>query len=144
MESKTIMQNEENLKDAINNGVSGEAVTSTIEGIIENTNGNVPKQVGQTIQAIAEMKSTPNIPSDEYLSSFVNKNSEKIKAALNDGIEPEEISQTLVNQLNNSNTKQSKKKLNFIVRLVSKIKQREKRLQAKKSSKFNQKIKTQS
>ena len=142
MESRIMSENEENLRDAMNTGISGEAVTTTVEGMISH-DGPAPKQVGETIQTIAEMKSTTsNIPNDEYASDFVKENSEKIKAALEDGITPEEVSKTLVNQLNKSDTKSSKRKLSFIARVVSLIKEREKRLQqSNKVSGSHQKVK---
>ena len=126
--SKFVNNNEEYLKDAINDGVSGEAITSTLEDLIEKVelSGKTPKQLKETVDVITEMKSdVKEINNENYSSTLVKENSEKIKSALSDGIASNEVVKGLTTSLNNSNTRKGKEHLNFISNLITKIKRKE-------------------
>ena len=119
--TKTMNENEEALKTAIQEGISGEAVESTLEDVVNaaEQKGQAPKQLQETVESIAEMKNdTENVVDESYASDFVKQNNEKIKSALEEGITPKEVATTLVNSTNNSDTKKGKKHLNFIVKLI--------------------------
>ena len=120
--------NNDILKDAINNGINGEAVNSTLTDIInksENNNSN-PIQVKRTVETIVHMKKNINsIPDKQYASSLVRNNSEKIKAAINEGISPSEIALTLMEGLEKANNRRTKSRLKFITNLIVKMKQKE-------------------
>lgn len=135
--TKTINENEDALKSAIQEGISGEAVESTLEDVVNvaDQNGKAPKQLQETVETIAEMKSdTENVVDESFASDFVKQNNEKIKSALEDGITPKEVATTLVNSTNNSNTKKGKKHLKFIVKLISKMKKKELKLNKDKEN----------
>lgn len=129
MANSTLMSNnEEYVKDAINNGISADAVSNTVEDMLKKSGeiGTTPKQVKESIETIADMKKGVNSEVDmNYSSELVKNNSNKIKDALNEGIEPDEVATTLINSTNNANSKSSKRKLNFIVKLISKMKKKE-------------------
>ena len=129
--------NDEILKDAINNGIDAEAVNSTINDIVVKSDqqGKTPIQVKHTIETIAHMKKNiNNIPDKKYASSFVKQNSEKIKAALNEGISPEEIAVTLMESTQKANSRRTKKRLKFITKLIIKMKQKELTLKQQKEN----------
>ena len=145
MVSNTVKENEEYLSDAIYNGVSGDAVNSTLEDVAAKADelGKTPVQLKESVEVITEMKSDlKKSNSDEYKSTLVKENSERIKSALEDGITPVEVQTTLNKSLDDSNTKKGKKHLNFIVKLVSKMKKKELTL-SKESEKGVQKVKKQ-
>ena len=123
--------NEENIKDAINNGIDGEAINSTLEDMMNKIEqkGENPKQAKEVVETIVDMKKdTNNIVDEKYASNFVKENNEKIKSAINDGITPKEVAKTLVESTNNAKDKKSKKHLKFITKLISKLKVKELRL----------------
>lgn len=135
--TKLINENEENIKGAITEGISGGAVESTLEDVINKTDskGKIPLQVKDTVETIAEMKSdTENEIDNSYVSDFVKENNKKIESALSDGITPKEVATTLVNSSNNSNTKKGRKHLKFIVNLISKMKRKELKLKKDKEN----------
>lgn len=138
--TKLMNENEENIRGAIESGISGEAVESTLEDVINKSNelGNA-KQIRKTVETIVDMKENPNTKIDEsYSSNLVKNNSEKIKAAFNDGITPKEVATTLVNETD----KKGKTHLPFIVKLISKMKKKELKLNMEKQDiKGYQKIK---
>ncbi len=126
IQTKTIFENKEYLTDAINNGISGEAVNSTIKQIVEQSDqtGKTPRQLKESVEIIASFKTGINESENpKYSSEFVRKNSNKIKSALNEGITPNEIVTGLTNSLDNP--KKSKKNLKFITRFISKTKRKE-------------------
>lgn len=144
MNSKTMLENEEYIKDAIGNGVDGEAVSATLEDVVNKADmmGKTPEQLKETVDTIVEMKTTPqsNV-SEEYLSDVVKNNSDKLKAAINEGIKPEEVAQELINTTQNIKDKKDKKHLNFIVKLLSKMKKKELKLTMdKQNTKGYQKV----
>jgi len=119
------------LKEAINSGVDAEAVNSTLNDMVSKTNekGKVPRQVKNVIETIVHMKKDiNNIPDKTYASNFVRQNSEKIKAAINDGISPNEIAVTLLESTEKANDRRTKRRLKFITKLVVKMKQKELKL----------------
>jgi len=123
--------NKEMLKEAINSGVDAEAVNSTLNDMVSKTNekGKVPRQVKNVIETIVHMKKDiNNIPDKTYASNFVRQNSEKIKAAINDGISPNEIAVTLLESTEKANDRRTKRRLKFITKLVVKMKQKELKL----------------
>ncbi len=128
IQTETIFENKEYLTDAIKSGVSGEALSSTLEDIVgkvEQT-GKTPAQLKDTVEVITEMKSDiKNTNSLEYSSTLVKENSEKIKSALNEGLTSDEVVTSLTNSLNSSNTKKGKENLSFMTKLISKMKRKE-------------------
>ena len=135
--TKLVSDNEEKIKNAAIDGISADAIEATLEDVINvsNTKGKVPTQVKDTIEAIVEMKKDiQNIKDEQYASNFVKENNQKITSALNEGISANEIAVTLVNSTNNSNTKQGKKHLKFIVNLISKMKKKELKLAKDKAN----------
>ena len=123
--------NNEMLKEAINSGVDAEAVNSTLNDIVSKTNekGRVPSQVKHAIETIVHMKKdVNNIPDKTYASNFVRENNERIKAAINDGISPNEIAATLLESTEKANDRRTKRRLKFITKLVVKMKQKELKL----------------
>lgn len=119
------------LKEAINSGVDAEAVNSTLNDVVSKTNekGRVPHQVKNVIETIVHMKKdVNNIPDKTYASNFVRENSERIKAAINDGISPNEIATTLLESTERANDRRTKRRLKFITKLVVKMKQKELKL----------------
>ena len=135
--TKLINENEENIKSAALEGISGEAVESTLEDVVNvaESSGKTPAQVKDAVEAIVEMKGDVSNKIDEsFASQFVKENNEKIKSALEDGISPKEVATTLVNSTNNSNTKKGRKHLKFIVNLISKMKKKELKLKKEKEN----------
>ncbi len=145
MVSNTVKENEEYLSDAIYNGVSGEAVNSTLEDVAAKADelGKTPVQLKESVEVITEMKSDiEKSNSDEYKSTLVKENSERIKRALENGITPVEVQTTLNKTLEDTNTKNGKKHLNFIIKLLSKMKNKDKKLtRSKENEKGVQKVK---
>ena len=132
-----LVSEKENIKSAAMEGISGEAVGSTLEDVVNvaDSKGKTPSQVKNTVEAIVEMKSdTDNKIEEAYVSDFVKENSKKIESALDEGITPKEVATTLVNSTNNSNTKKGRKHLKFIVNLISKMKKKELKLNKDKEN----------
>lgn len=74
-----------NLQDAIYSGISAEAVSATLNDIINRSDelGKTPSQIKDVVEAIVYMKKNVNsIPDKKYASSLVRDNSEKIKKSL--------------------------------------------------------------
>lgn len=143
--TRIISENENNLIDALNNGISPDAVTKTLENMIEKSNryAKSPKQVKTVVNSLVSMKEVPNSRLDyNYQSNYVRQNSEKIKAATVDGLTPAEIRKTLTERTDNAIDKNNKDELRFTVRLVSSMKQLEKRMSMQQTNeKSYQKIK---
>ena len=121
----------EMLKEAISNGIDANAVDSTLNDMVSKTNekGRVPRQVKHVIETIVHMKKgVNNIPDKTYASNFVRENNEKIKAAINDGISPNEIATTLLESTEKANDRRTKRRLKFITKLIVKMKQKELKL----------------
>ena len=128
------------VNDAIKTGISGEAVTDTIEEVMNKNNGEVPKQFKDTVEAVADMKSDKQDNfNPEYASDLVKNNSNRIKEALKDGIEPQEVATEIAKDSMSANTQEGYKKLNFITKLISKMK----RKQRKKNIERQQQIASQ-
>ena len=135
--TKIVSENENNIKEAINSGISNEAVGATLDDVINvaDSKEKVPVQVKNTVAAIVEMKSdVENKIDPNYASEYVKKNNEKISAALEEGITPKEVANTLINSTEKSNSKKGKKHLKFIVRLISKMKRKELKLNKNKEN----------
>lgn len=136
--------NEENIKDAINNGIAGEAVNSALDDMVSVSleTGKTPKQMKEVVESIVEMKTdTENVVDESYASNFVKENNQKIVSAINEGISPNEIAQTLVEATDKANDKKSRRHLKFITKLISKLKVKELRLmREKENSKGVQKV----
>lgn len=141
--SNLINNNEEILKEAINSGINNDTVYDTLNNLIEkkDRNGKTPKQLPKTIASIVYMKRMVKADdTEEYYSSVVKNNSERIKSALRDGISPDEVAIGLIDTIN-SPGKNSKKRLNFMVKLITKMKKKELKLQRQnESSKGYQKV----
>lgn len=137
MKSEVMQSNGEYIKDALVNGIDANATKETLSDALNKADNlnQTPKQVKEVIDVVVEMKSDVNdIANPSYASELVKGNSAKIKAALIDGITPEEVSKTLINNVEKANTKKSKRHLNFIVRLISKMKVKELKLQKEKTN----------
>lgn len=135
--TKLISENENNIKSATMEGISGEAVGVTLEDVISvaDSKGKTPLQVKDTVEAIVEMKSDIESKNDEkYASELLKENSGKIEAAINEGITPKEVATTLVNSTNKSNNKKGKSHLRFLVNLISKMKKKELKLNKDKEN----------
>ena len=129
--------NEENIKDALNNGIDAEAVNSTLDDMVSVSleRGKTPKQMKEVVESIVEMKKdTENVVDESYTSSFVKENNQKIVSAINDGISPNEIARTLVEATDKANDRKSRKHLKFITKLISKLKVKELRLRKEKEN----------
>ena len=121
MTSNTVNENKEYLSDAISNGLSGEAVNSTLEDVVAKADelGKTPVQLKKSVEVITEMKSDiEKSNNEEYKSTLVKENSERIKCALADGITPVEVQTTLNKSLEDTGNEH----LNFIVKLLAKMK----------------------
>ena len=121
----------EMLKEAINNGIDANAIDSTLNDMVSKTNekGRVPRQVKHVIETIVHMKKgVNNIPDKTYASNFVRENNERIKAAIKDGISPNEIATTLIESTEKANDRRTKRRLKFITKLIVKMKQKELKL----------------
>ena len=117
-----------NLKEALNNGINGEAVGATLNDIVNKSSelGKMPKQAKNVVETIIYMKKNVNsIPDKKYASNLVMDNSERIKSALNEGISPNEIAVTLMETLEKANTRRTKSRLRFMTKLIKKMKQKE-------------------
>lgn len=137
MKSEVMQSNGEYIKDALENGIDANATKETLSDALNKADNlnQTPKQVKEVIDVVVEMKSDVNdIANPSYASELVKGNSAKIKSALIDGITPEEVSKTLINNVEKANTKKSKRHLNFIVRLISKMKVKELKLQKEKTN----------
>ena len=129
--------NEENIKDALNNGIDAEAVNSTLDDMVSVSleRGKTPKQMKEVVESIVEMKKdTENVVDETYASSFIKENNQKIVSAINDGISPNEIARTLVEATDKANDIKSRKHLKFITKLISKLKVKELRLRKEKEN----------
>ena len=129
--------NEENIKDAISNGIDADAVNSTLDDMVSVSleTGKTPKQMKEVVESIVEMKKdTNNVIDETYASSFVKENNQKIVSAINEGISPDEIAQTLVEATDKANDKKSRKHLKFITKLISKLKVKELKLRKEKEN----------
>lgn len=132
----------QDVNDAIKTGISGEAVADTIEDVLDKNNGEVPKQFKDTMEVVADMKSDkPDEFNFEYASDLVKNNSNRIKEALKDGIEPNEVAIELSKASTIANTQEGYKKLNFIARLISKMKRKQRKKDVEKQQKVDEKQK---
>jgi len=137
LKTQVVAENEEYIREAITEGISADAVESTLGDVISKSDetGKTPTQVKEVVETIVDMKENENTKIDEqYASDFVKKNSEKIESALSDGISTKEIATTLVNSTNEATNKKGKKHLNFIVNLISKMKKKELKLNKDKEN----------
>lgn len=135
--SNLVKENEELIKNAITEGVSEDAVESTLEDIINKSDeiAKTPEQVKEVVETIVDMKEVQNEQIDErFASDFVKNNSTKIESALTEGITPKEVATTLVNSTNNATNRKGKRHLNFIIRLISKMKKKELKLSKEKEN----------
>lgn len=117
------------IRDAIENGISAASVNLTISNMLNKTDTYkmTPKQIKNVIETIVDTKTNSNtVNSTNFSSDYIRKNNNKIIAALNNGIEPNEI----VNSISNVEGK----KLKFTVKLISKMKKQELRLRQQKSN----------
>lgn len=116
------------VNDALKTGISGEAVSETIEEVLNKKSGDVPKQFKDTVEAVVDMKSDKQDQiNEQYSSELVKNNSNRIKEALKDGIEPQEVAVEIAKDSMKANTNEGYKKLNFITRLISKMKRKQRK-----------------
>lgn len=130
--SNLVKENEENLREAINDGISGEAVRGTLEDVVNKSDEkkSSPEQLKTTVEVIADMKESSQKVDESFASNLVKNNSEKINSALREGITPNEVANTLVKETN----KKGKTHLPFIVKLISKMKKKELKLNMNKEA----------
>jgi len=135
--SNLINNNEEYIKDALNNGIDSDAVNATLDDMMNKSDeiGKTPEQVKEVVETIVDMKKdTPNVNDETYASNFVQENNKKIESALNDGISPNEIASTLVETTNKANDRKNKRRLKFVTKLISRMKRKEKKLNKDKEN----------
>ncbi len=137
--SNLVNNNEENLREAINTGISGEAVSSTLEGIadVSDSYNAVPSQLKSVVEAIVGMKrNIQNSISQEskYTSAFMKENLARIMSALRDGISSNEIKTSLSEAAIDANSKDSKEILKFLVKLISKMKAKQLSIEKKRKT----------
>lgn len=133
----------QDVNDAIKTGISGQEVADTIEDVLNKNNGEVPKQFKDTVEVVADMKSDkPDQINEEYASDLVKNNSNRIKEALNEGIEPNEVAIEISKASATANTQQGYKKLNFIARLISKMKRKQRKKENQQELDGKQKVYT--
>lgn len=118
-------ESKEFIKDALENGINGEAIESAINNLADNEK-NVP-QIKQAVESISNMKQVSSEYDETFLSEFFRKNSNRIELAIKEGLTPEEIAMSLENDLK-EDTYDSKKYLKFKATLLAKIKEKELRL----------------
>ena len=136
-DSMAVNFNEENIKDAINNGIEADAVNATLDDMMSNVEqkGTNPKQAKEVVETIVEMKKdVDNVVDEKYASNFVKENNAKITSAINDGITSKEVARTLVNSTKNAKDKKSKKHLKFVTNLINKLKVKELKLRKDKEN----------
>ena len=121
------------VNDAVRTGISGDAVTETISEVLDKKNGEVPKQFKDTVEVVADMKSDKqDILNSNYASDLVKNNSNRIKEALKDGIEPQEVAVEIAKTSTTANTQEGYKKLNFITKLISIMKRKQRKKEIEK------------
>ena len=127
------------VNDAIRTGISGEAVADTIDEVLNKNNGNVPSQFKDAIEAVTDMKSDkPDQINEAYASDLVKNNSNRIKDALKDGIEPQEVAMEISKDSKVANTPEGYKKLNFITKFISKMKRKQRKKDLEKQQEQKQ------
>ena len=128
MESNLISENGPYIKDALYDGIKPEAVSDTLERLARAD--TFPPQAKDTVRIIASMKGAPSKNMDErFLSDFIRANSASIVSALKDGLTPNEIASSLIKNLDGNNSLESKRELSFMIKLISKMKEKELKLQ---------------
>ena len=121
------------VNDAVRTGISGDAVTETISEVLDKKNGEVPKQFKDTVEVVADMKSDKQDSlNSNYASDLVKNNSNRIKEALKDGIEPQEVAVEIAKTSTTANTQEGYKKLNFITKLISIMKRKQRKKEIEK------------
>lgn len=128
MESNLISEKGPYVKDALYDGINSSAVRAIL-GDLANAD-RFPSQAKDTVRIIASMKGAPNKYVDErFLSDFIKTNSASIISALKDGLTPDEIATSLLKNLDGNNSLDSKRELSFMIKLISKMKEKELKLQ---------------
>lgn len=135
------MKRDEILKESINSGINSETINYIFEKM---ANNNANKKTNKMIAAIIYMKKRiREQDTEQFYSKIVKNNSSKIKDALKNGITPDEIAMSLIDTLN-SPSKKAKKRLNYMVKLITKMKAKELSLKKENTNiKSYQKILTQ-
>lgn len=120
MNSNLVIENQEYIIEAINKGIDSDTVNSTLENVANYSES--PKQILKVVTTIANMKNDKQITrNDNYLSETIKLHENSIRKALNEGVSAIEISNTLIQKLDEN----SKQDLKFVVSLISKMKQKE-------------------
>lgn len=128
MESNLISENGPYIKDALYDGIKPEAVSDTLERLVRAD--TFPPQAKDTVRIIASMKGVPSKNMDErFLSDFIRANSASIVSALKDGLTPNEIASSLIKNLDGNDSLESKRELSFMIKLISKMKEKDLKLQ---------------
>jgi len=136
LSSNAVLDNKDNLTLAIKEGITGEAVSMSIEDImnISDRKGYVPREFKSAIESIADMKDITPVYNGNYLSEEMKQNNTKIKLAIKDGLSSQEIASSFSKE-NDS------KKLRFKANLVSNVKRKEQLLNKnKKNEGFQKKV----
>lgn len=122
--SEVIYNSADNIKSAIENGISGMAVRDTLNDIIDKSDevSLVPSQLKTTVEEISEMKNNVSSKTDEsYKSDFMKSNSQKLLSALKDGITGDELKEGFEKELSSGTSE----KVKFNANLVAKLKQKQ-------------------
>ncbi|MDO4962880.1 MAG: hypothetical protein Q4E75_02110 [bacterium] len=120
-----VNDNEAYIKDALENGINGEAIESVINNMASSV--EKPSQIKEVVESISNMKQAPSMYNEQFLSDFVRKNNGKIESAIKEGLTPNEIAMSLESDLK-QDTYDSKNHLKFMTRLISEIKKIELKL----------------
>lgn len=122
--SEVIYNGSDNIKSAIENGISGMAVADTLNDIIDKSDevSLVPSQLKTTVEEISEMKNNISSKTDEsYKSDFMKSNSQKLLSALKDGLTGDELKEKFEKEISSGTSKTVK----FNANLVAKLKQKQ-------------------
>ena len=120
--TKVISENEEYLRSAINDGISHQAITSTINSVLNKSDeyGTTPRQLTALLSSIAYMKnSVENHFDNNYHSKFVKANNMKLSSAITDGISPFEVAKAFDGAIEIFDMRS----ISFLIKLVSNMKQ---------------------
>lgn len=119
-------EKEQLIREAINNGISSRSIYDTLYNMYGESDLSryTKRQIELVIRSICDMKisaiSNLNL---KYSSDLVRNNYDKIIAALNDGINPEEVANKLVKSIEDKNI--SIDDFNYLVNLIAGLKKKD-------------------
>lgn len=120
-QSEIMIKNSENLKSALTEGISNEAIKSMLKDIIENCERQnlTPEQLKVAVEILAEMQGRKLERKDVTSNSkFMQDKFLELDSAIKTGIAAEDVRDYLSNE-------EDSNKLRFATRVVGKAKQKE-------------------